>query len=107
MAVLEVNPFAPGEVFDWMWGANGGTHASAQWQTNGNDLYAAPGARVVAPITGTIVRVGPRRRPHRNGTCRGRTSPGHPGPPWVVASGSRGGKRSTPTTPLVTRSRRS
>lgn len=58
MAVLEVNPFAPGEVFDWMWGANGGTHASAQWQTNGNDLYAAPGARVVAPITGTIVRVG-------------------------------------------------
>ena len=58
MTVLDCNPFAPGELFDWMWGAGGGTHASSQWQTNGNDLYAAPGARVVAPFHGVIVRVG-------------------------------------------------
>ncbi len=56
--LLERSPFAPGELYDWMWGCCGGTHASAVWQNNGNDLYAPPGTKLVAPITGRVVRAG-------------------------------------------------
>lgn len=56
--ILACNPFAPGEAYDWMWGCCAGTHASSQWQTNGNDLYAVAGTNCVAPISGRVIRAG-------------------------------------------------
>ena len=56
--MLTCSPFAPGALYDWMWDCCAGTHASPSWHDNGNDCYAAPGAVLVAPIAGRVVRAG-------------------------------------------------